>query len=84
MSFCDCEYMMHSLYCLMPGPTVCPSCEEVKLTFVEGLWRDPKWKCGSCKEISDIHPPIIENIMNRLRECGKCYWEKQTKETEGQ
>ena len=73
----DCDYMMHSLRCLLPGPTVCPACEEVKLVMVEGLWRNPKWKCGACEEVSNVHPPTIENIMDTIRKCGKCYWEKE-------
>jgi hypothetical protein len=82
MSECkrDCGYMMHSLICMLPGPTICPSCEEMKLTMVGGLWRDTKWNCSACGKDSNIHPPIIENIMNTLRECGECYWEKGTGE----
>lgn len=74
--YCDCSYMMHSLYCLLPGPTVCPSCEKCELKMIEGLWRNPKWECLACKAISNVHPPFIENIMNTIRECGKCFKEK--------
>ena len=76
---CTCEYDMHSLICLLPGPTVCPYCERVELVYVSGLWRNTQWSCRACEEECQDHPSLIASIMDRLRACGECFWEKEAK-----